>query len=124
MKVNTNFPFKLDSSGVVELTDSIDAKLDFILTMIRGQRLGDRNFGLPALFLEQISDAELKEEKSLYIFQIQQLFYEYITNATLISVDIIKENRIVEVDIVYQPLASKKEEQFKWRVDLISKLPA
>ena len=122
MSFTTNFPFRLNSAGFVETTDSINAKLDFLFTMMRSQRLGDKEFGLPALFLEQITDGELEEEKSLYIFQIQQMFYKYIDDAQLISVDIVKMDKIIEVSIVYQPLESKKEEQFKWRVDLISKL--
>jgi len=122
MSLTVNFPLKLNSAGIFEMTDSIDAKLDFLFTMIRSQRLGDKDFGLPALFLEQITDGELEEEKSLYIFQIQQMFYKYINNAQLISVDIVKTDKIIEISIVYQPLGSKKEEQFKWRVDLISKL--
>ncbi len=119
----TYYPFSLNSAHTAQLTNEIDAKLDFLLSFPRGQRLGDKEFGLPALFLEQITDSELEEEKSLFVFQIQKLFYDYIQGAQLVSVDISKKDHVAMVDIVYQPLASKKEEQFQWRVDLISKLP-
>lgn len=106
------YPFQLNSAKMVDMTSDVGSQIQFVLNFLKGTRLGKPDYGLAPLFMEQVSQSEISDQKGMYVFLLQKALASVPIKVE--NIEISKNETEVLIDITYQAQGTVKTENIKW----------